>query len=101
MWRWLDHSVLLWLGDRSYSFYAVNQVFVVLAGYVILAAGWPDRGSSVDILLMAACAVAAALASAAVAALTYPTVEIPWINASRGWARMLSARGRPSNELPS
>jgi peptidoglycan/LPS O-acetylase OafA/YrhL len=44
--RWLLHRWLVWLGDRSYSFYAYGQIVLVGCAFFVLSyfpGGWPTR----------------------------------------------------------
>jgi peptidoglycan/LPS O-acetylase OafA/YrhL len=93
--RFLDHPVLVWLGDVSYSFYCYAMSILILVAWALLmvvprALAMSDRGATVIVLL---CAFICVTISLALARISFICIETPCIAIGHLWSKRIALGG--------
>jgi peptidoglycan/LPS O-acetylase OafA/YrhL len=95
--RMLQHPMLVWLGDVSYSFYAYAMTCLIAVGYIVLrvapVTGAPeDAAATAMTVVMALGSIGLALA---LAGPSYRLIEKPGTATGQRWGRALETANRP------
>jgi peptidoglycan/LPS O-acetylase OafA/YrhL len=82
--RGLNHSVLTWLGERSYAIYMVHWVVLVAVGWLWRGVFHEDLGSSFGPVAEGFAVAAFLVVVLLLAELSWRWVEVPWRRRLRG-----------------
>jgi peptidoglycan/LPS O-acetylase OafA/YrhL len=94
--RFLEHPILAWLGDVSYSFYCFAMPVLIAVAWALLmlapvSLATSDLGATVIVI---ACAVLCVAISLVIARFSFSYLELPCISIGRLWSKRIEFGGK-------